>query len=193
MHINSISLKMNPKQRPKMSVYIATSIDGYIAKKDDGLDWLEAFNPPSENLNEDYGFKKFLSNVDALVMGKNTYKIASSASVWPYQGKRVIVLSSSLHSIGDKAEIYAGNIHHLIKKLYSEGIKHIYVDGGKTISQFLNEELIDELIISIIPIILGSGIPLFNNILHESWCHLLSSQAYSNGLVQLHYEIIKKG
>lgn len=179
---------MNIKQRPRMSVYIATSIDGYIAKKDDGLDWLETFSPPLDNPNEDYGFKKFLNQVDALVMGKNTYTIASSANVWPYQGKRVIVLSSSLPTVCDKAEIYCGDIQNLTKKLYSEGIKHIYVDGGKTISQFLNAGLIDELIISIIPIILGSGIPLFNHILNESWCHLASSQAFSNGLVQLRYE-----
>jgi dihydrofolate reductase len=183
---------MKNKQRPKMSVYIATSIDGYIAKKDDGLDWLETFSLPLENINEDYGFKKFLSQVDALVMGKNTYKIASSVDAWPYKGKRVVVLSSTLSSVCDKAEIYTGDIYHLINKLYSEGIKHIYVDGGKTISQFLNEGLLDELIISIIPVILGSGIPLFNNILHESWCHLASSEVYSNGLVQLRYEVIKK-
>lgn len=183
---------MHTKPRPKMSVYIATSIDGYIAKNDDGLDWLETFKPPLEIPNEDYGFKKFLNQVDALVMGKNTYKIASSAAVWPYQGKRVIVLSSSLSSVCDKAEIYTGDIQQLTKRLYSEGIKHIYVDGGKTISQFLNARLIDELIISILPVILGSGIPLFNNILHESWCRLLSSQAYSNGLLQLRYEMIKK-
>lgn len=183
---------MNVIQRPKISVYIATSIDGYIAKKDDGLDWLETFSPPPEIPNEDYGFKNFLSQIDALVMGKNTYKIASSAGIWPYQGKRVIVLTSTLSSVCDKAEIYTGDIQHLIKKLYAEGIKHIYVDGGKTISQFLNAKLIDELIISLIPIILGSGIPLFNNIVHESWCRLLSSNSYSNGLTQLRYEIIKK-
>ncbi len=184
---------MNTKQRPKMSVYIATSIDGYIAKKDDGLDWLETFSPPPDNLDEDYGFKKFLNQVDALIMGRNTYKIASSANMWPYEGKRVIVLSSTLSSVCDRAEIYNGDIIHLIKKLYSEGIKNIYVDGGKTISQYLNEGLIDELIISIIPVILGSGIPLFNNILHDSWCHLVSSQSYSNGLVQLRYEVTNNG
>ena len=184
---------MNTEQRPKMSVYIATSIDGYIAKKDDGLDWLETFNPPSDNPNEDYGFNKYLSQVDAVVMGKNTYKIASSGNFWPYERKRVIVLSSTLTSVCDKAEVYAGDIQHLIQKLYAEGIRYIYVDGGKTISQFLNEGLIDELIISFIPVILGSGIPLFSNIVHDSWCHLKSSTSYSNGLVQLRYEVKNHG
>lgn len=177
------------QRRPKLSVFIATSIDGYIAKKDDGLDWLETFSSPLESPNEDYGFKEFLNQVDALVMGSNTYKIAASANNWPYEGKRVIVLSSTLSSVCDKAEIYSGNLHQLTKKLYSEGIKHIYVDGGKTISQFLNENLVDEIILSIIPVILGTGIPLFNKIQHETWCRLVSTKAYSNGLVQLRYEI----
>jgi len=75
--------------------------------------------------------------------------------------------------------------------LHSDGIKHIYVDGGATISQFLNMGLIDQLIISIIPVVLGSGIPLFSKINDDKWCQLMSSQAYSNGLVQLRYEIIK--
>ncbi|MBX3710050.1 MAG: dihydrofolate reductase [Gammaproteobacteria bacterium] len=184
---------MNINQRPKMSVYIAISIDGYIAKKDDGLDWLESFSPPFDEPDEDYGFKKFLSQVDAVVMGKNTYKIASSGNIWPYEGKRVIVLSSTLSSVCDNAEIYSGNIQQLIKKLYAEGVRHIYVDGGKTISQFLNEGLINELIISIIPVILGSGIPLFSNIVHDSWCDLTSSTSYSNGLVQLRYEVKNHG
>src|SRR4051812_46511727 len=118
-------------------------------------------------------------------MGKNSYKIASSVDYWPYEGKRGELLSSTLPSVCDKAEIYAGDIQYLIEKLHADDIRHIYVDGGKTISQFLNQGLIDELIISLIPVILGSGIPLFNNVLHESWCRLISSQSYSNGLVQL--------
>lgn len=176
--------------RPKISVYIATSIDGYIARKDGELDWLENFNPPSENLSEDYGFKEFLASVDVLIMGKNTYKIVEDSDSWPYQGKRVIVLSSSLSSVCDKAELYAGDITLLINKLYSEGVTHIYVDGGKTISQYMNAGLIDKLIISIIPVILGSGIPLFNHIIRDSWYQLTSSKAYANGLVQLQYEVV---
>lgn len=175
-------------ERPKMSVYIATSIDGYIAKKDDGLDWLENFQPPSESPNEDYGFQQFLTGVDAVVMGSNTYKIAASATEWPYQGKRVIVLSSCLSSVCEQAEIYSGDISYLTKKLYTEDIKHIYVDGGITITKFLQKRLIDELIISIVPVILGAGIPLFNYISHESWYRLISFQSYTNGLVQLRYK-----
>lgn len=183
---------MSITARPKVSIYIATSIDGYIAKKDDGLDWLENFSPPADNLNEDYEHQEFMSTIDTLVMGKNTYKIASSVDEWPYQGKRVIVLSSTLNSVCKQAELFNGDIINLTKKLYSEGVKHIYADGGLTISQFLNAGFLDQLIISIIPVILGSGIPLFNNLLQESWCQLISSKAYANGLVQLNYEVVRK-
>ncbi len=181
------------KSRPKMSVYIATSIDGFIARKDHGLDWLEKITPPSNNRDEDYGFKNFLGSVDSLIIGKNTYNIAISAGVdkWPYQGKRVIVLTSTLSLVENQAEIYSGDIIHLIERLHAEGIKHIYVDGGKTISQFLNQGLIDEITITMIPVILGSGISLFHNVVCESWYRLDSLQSYSNNLVQLHYITIR--
>ena len=122
-------------------------------------------------------------------MGKNTYQIAVSAGVdkWPYQGKRVIVLSSSLTSVENQAETYYGDIVHLVEKLYAEGIKRIYVDGGKTISQFLNQGLIDDITITIVPVILGSGISLFQNVLREFWYYLESVKNYPNGLVQSHY------
>lgn len=184
---------MSIQIRPKLSVYIATSIDGYIARKDHSLDWLEHFSPPVENSNEDYGFKNFLETIDTVVMGKNTYKVAESAGpkAWPYGDKRVIVLSKTLSSVYDKAEIYNGDIAKLIDRLHADGIKHIYVDGGNVISQYLNMGLIDELIISIIPIILGSGIHLFNNILSETRCRLITSKFYSNSLIQLKYAINK--
>ncbi|MCW5584263.1 MAG: dihydrofolate reductase family protein, partial [Gammaproteobacteria bacterium] len=108
-------------------------------------------------------------------------------------GKRVVVLSSTLTSVCAQAELFTGDIIHLVKKLHDEGIKHIYVDGGATISQFLNVGLVDQLIISIIPVVLGSGIPLFSKINKDKWCQLLSSQAYSNGLVQLRYEVKNNG
>jgi dihydrofolate reductase len=101
----------------------------------------------------------------------------------------VIVLSSSLPAVRSDAELYNGTIPDLIEKLHSEGVQSIYADGGKTISQFLNAGLIDQMIISVIPLLLGSGIPLFNELQKEIWWDLKGSQAYANGLVQLRYEI----
>ena len=123
-------------------------------------------------------------------MGRNTYEVVSNFDTWPYQEKCVVVLSSTLTSVCKQAELFTGDIVHLVEKLHADGIKHIYVDGGVTISQFLNAGLIDQLIISLIPVVLGSGIPLFNKINHDKWCRLVSSKSYSNGLVQLQYDVV---
>lgn len=181
---------MTPNNRPKISVFIATSIDGYIAKKNGDIDWLVKFSPPTdENEEKDCGFSKFFSSIDVLVMGKNTYNVVSHFDTWPYQGKRVVVLSSTLTSVCTEAELFSGDIAQLVAKLQADGVKHIYIDGGVTISQFLNADMVDQLILSIIPVVLGSGIPLFSMINNDKWCHLVSSQTYSNGLVQLQYEL----
>lgn len=183
---------MNLSDRPKISVFIATSIDGYIAKKNNDIDWLTKFSPPIDaNEDKDCGFSKFFSSVDVLVMGRSSYEVVSHFDPWPYEGKRVIVLSSTLTSVCKQVELFKGDIRQLIKELQNDGIKHIYIDGGVTISKFLNIGLVDQLIISIIPVVLGSGIPLFSKINDDKWCRLISSQAYSNGLVQLQYEVIK--
>lgn len=185
---------MNLSNRPKISVFIATSIDGYIAKKNNDIDWLTQFTPPTgEDEDKDCGFSKFFSSVDALVMGRNTYNVVSHFDPWPYEGKRVIVLSSTLTSVCKQAELFNGDITQLIKELHDDGVKHIYVDGGATISQFMNIGLIDQLIISLIPVVLGSGIPLFSKIVDDKWFRLDSSQVFSNGLVQLRYETKNTG
>jgi len=176
------------KSRPKISVYIAMSIDGYIARENGDLDWLE--NIPS-NSNEDYGFKDFMNSVDVLILGRNTYDVVSKFDKWPYKEKRVIVISKRLKNTRKEAELFSGDIHQLIYKLHIEGIKHIYVDGGITISKFLNAKMVDQIIITVIPIILGNGIRLFNPIIAEQNCNLISTQSYSNGLVQLRYELSK--
>lgn len=183
---------MTPINKLKISAFIATSIDGYIAKKNGDIDWLTKFIlPTDENEDKDCGFSKFFSSVDALVMGRNSYDVVSNFETWPYEGKRVVVLSSTLTSVCEKAELFKGDIGYLIEKLQTDGIKHIYVDGGATISQFLNMGLINQIIISIIPVVLGSGIPLFSKINDDKWLQLVSSQAYSNGLVQIRYELVK--
>lgn len=176
---------MTQKNRPKISIYIAMSIDGYIARKDGGLDWLQY----GHTGDEDYGFKKFSDSVDALVLGRNTYEIVSGFDEWPYKGKRVIVLSHSLTGVRKEAELYCGQLTDLASLLYSEGIKHVWVDGGITVSQFLEAGLVDDITISIIAVVLGSGIPLFSTMDKEHKCRLISTQSYPSGLVQLKYKI----
>lgn len=178
--------KMNQKKRPKISIFIAMSIDGYIARKDGDIDWLEYGHQGAE----DYGFKEFINSIDVLVLGKNTYEVVSSFDQWPYEGKRVIVLSNTLSEVRKEAELFRGQINDLTSKLYSEGIQHIWVDGGVTVSKFLEAGLVDNLTISIIAMILGEGIPLFSIMNKEHKCRLLSTQSYPSGLVQLKYEIV---
>jgi len=173
--------------KPKISVYIATSIDGYIAQEDGGLDWLERTPTP----NEDFGFKEFMNSIDVLVMGRKTYEIVSGFGEWPYQGKRVVVISQTLDAVREEAELFSGDIQNLVSNLHGEGIKHIYVDGGVTISKFLEAGMVDQMIITVIPIILGKGIRLFNPMDKEHDCKLISAKPYPSGLVQLHYELKK--
>lgn len=173
--------------RPKVSIYIAISIDGYIARKDGGLDWLDRVG----GFDEDYGFKKLLDSIDALIIGRKTYEVATTVQD-PYPGKRVVVLSNSLNFVRNDMELYRGNLDDLLIKLHKDGIKHIWIDGGMTISQFLSSQMVDTMTLSIIPVILGSGIPLFNVINTEIPCRAISSQTYSSGLVQLRYEIVQQ-
>lgn len=157
--MQNLSTEENPSaSRPKVSVYIATSIDGYIARKDGNLDWLQH----GHSGDEDYGFKKFINSIDALILGRNTYQVVSSFDEWPYKEKRVIVLSQTLKEVRKEAELFHGALPELLSKLHSENIKHVWVDGGITASKFLEDGLVDELIISVIAMILGSGIPLFS-------------------------------
>ena len=143
-------------------VYIATSTDGFIATKDGGIDWLmEVPNPD----NSDYGFAEFIDSIDALVMGRKTYeKVLSFDCEWPYS-KKVFVLSNSLKnidpSVEGKADVIKGALKNVIKKLNDNGYKNLYIDGGATIQSFLKENLIDEMIITIVPATLGEGIPVF--------------------------------
>jgi dihydrofolate reductase len=171
--------------RPKISVYAATSVDGYIARQDEQTDFLESVQRP----DEDYGYEEFLKGVDALVLGRKTFEVANSADEWPYPGKRVIVLSDKMSMIRKEAELYYGDIAELMAKLHKDGIKHLWVDGGMTISRFLEIDLVDEIILSVVPILLGSGIRLFKTTPKEHQCRLVSSKAFPSGLVQTIYQL----
>lgn len=178
---------MTEKNPLKISVYIAMSIDGYIARKDGSIDWLEQGHVG----DEDYGFKKFFNGIDVLVLGKNTYETVSGFDKWPYTGKRVIVISNTLNEVRKEAELFRGQLTDLSCMLDSESVKHVWVDGGITVSKFLEAGLVDHMTISIIPLILGSGIPLFSFMNIEQVCRFISAQSFPSGLVQLQYEVIK--
>ena len=123
-------MSLSKNSRPKISVFIAVSLDGFIAREDGDISWHNKMEIPGE----DFGYDQFSQNVDTMIMGRKTYeKVFTMVSEWPWTGKRVIVLSSTLNSIRNEAELFNGDVTQLIQKLHSEGVKHIYVDGGVTV------------------------------------------------------------
>lgn len=177
----------------KCSVFIATSLDGFIARTNGDIQWLVNIPPPDPN--EDYGFQDFFNSIDALVTGRKTYEAVLGFEEWPYIGKKVIVLSHGLPHIPEKlvgqVEILSGSPKEVLNQLEKTGTKHLYIDGGKTIQGFLEAGLIDEMTITIIPILLGEGIPLFGPLSSDILLELQDSQRFSNGFVQNRYKVLR--
>jgi dihydrofolate reductase len=177
----------------KTTVYIATSLDGFIARENGDLDWLPGIEDPDSG-SEDYGYQAFMDSVDVLVMGRNTYEIVRAFDPWPYGDKRVIVLSRSLTEISDKlpptVELRASSPAELVDELQEKGFQHAYIDGGKTIQSFLNAGLIQQLIITRIPVLIGTGIPLFGPLAQDVALQHVETQSYANGLVQSRYRVL---
>lgn len=173
------------------SAFVATSLDGFIAKKDGSLEWLDALTDTS-NETEDYGYDAFYRQITCLVMGRKTFEKVMTFPQWPFEGKRVIVLSHTLEALPEtltvKAEIFSGSLSALIEMLQSQGEGHLYVDGGQTIQTFISKGLLNDITITRVPVLLGEGRPLFK--MPETEVHLnhLETKVYSNGFVQSRYE-----
>jgi len=171
--------------RPRFSVFIATSLDGYIARADGGLDWLSIVHTAGES----HGYEEFFASIDTLVVGRGTYDTVLSFPDWPYAGKRVIVLTHRPATAREGVELFAGTAAELAAKLRKA--TRVYVDGGNVIRQFLAANLIDDLTLSVIPIVLGDGIRLFSSGEGEHRLTLESHRAWPSGMVQLHYRLPK--
>jgi dihydrofolate reductase/RimJ/RimL family protein N-acetyltransferase len=180
--------KMAAPTCPQISIFIASSLDGYIADDEESVDFLYNIQVPE---GEDCGFGTFMKQIDTIIMGRKTYEVTLSLTKgkWPHQGKRVIILSSTLEQVVPQAELYNGDLAHLMAKLHKEGSKHCWIDGGSVITAFLKYDLVHNFTLSIIPIILGSGVPLFRVVGKQIPLRLLASQGYPFGLVQLKYKI----
>lgn len=169
-------------------VFIATSLDGYIADKNGEIDWLHAIPNPD---NLDMGYRSFISQIDALVMGRRTFETVCGFDMeWPYQ-KPVFVLSNSLKHIPtqyeSKAELVNGTLKEILDKIYNKGCYILYIDGGRTIQGFLKEDLIDEMTITIIPSLLGGGVPLFSEHSERLEFECVDSTIYLDKVVQNHF------
>jgi dihydrofolate reductase len=174
--------------RPLCSVFIAVSIDGFIARPDGSTDWLSIVEQPGE----DHGYRAFHDSIDALVLGRKTYELALGFGEWPYAGKRCIVRTHAKLEPRHGEEFYSGEIDPLLNDLAAAGSKRVYVDGGAVIQQFLALGLVDDMTISVIPITLGEGIPLFGKSGPEGRWKLTASRAFDSGLVQTSYERVRR-
>ena len=176
----------------KNYVYIAQSLDGYIAGANGELDWLEEIDNPEQS---DFGFSAFMNTVDALIMGKNTFEKVLSFGMWPYE-KPVFVASASLSSLPSsvegKAFLLKGTPSDMVAELNGKGCENLYIDGGVVIQSFLNEDLIDDLIVTTVPVLLGGGISLFGSLPERVKLTLISSEVLLNQLVKTHYHVEKR-
>ena len=173
----------------KNSVFIAISLDGYIADKNGGIDWLHSIPNPK---NDDMGYVEFTNDIDALVMGRTTFETVCGFDVdWPYD-KPVFVLSNKLKEIPEshkgKAFLVKGTLTEILDQIYEKGLNKLYIDGGTTIQNFLKEDLIDEMVLTTIPILLGGGSSLFTELPNELKFELIGTKTYLNQITQNHYK-----
>jgi dihydrofolate reductase len=178
----------------KCSVFIATSLDGFISRTDGSIDWLDQANRRVPK-GEDCGYEQFMSSVDALVTGRHTFELARSFGEWPYGQTPVVVLSSHMKSlpggVPNTVQLSSEVPTALVARLSSQGMRHLYIDGGLTIQRFLSDALIDEITITRIPILIGSGRPLFGLLPEDVRVEHVSTRALDFGFVQSKYRVVK--
>ncbi len=168
------------------SVFVGMSLEGFIARPDGRFDFLQSAEAGS------HGYEEFMATVDALLIGRGTYEVVLSLGGWFYGTKPVFVLSSKpLPTAPKKAvvERMSGEPHEIVKQLEKRGLKHVYVDGGLTVQQFLEAGLIDRLIINRVPVLIGSGIPLFGPLTRDVRVKHIATRTLKGGGVQSEYHI----
>ena len=174
----------------KVIVYIACSLDGFIAKPQDDLSFLSLV----EKEGEDYGYSDFIQTVDTVIMGRRTYDwVMNQVSEFPHADKDAYIITRTENPVKGKTKFYNGFLKALVQQLKSQPGKSIFCDGGgQIVNELLKDKLVDELIISIIPVLLGNGIPLFQNGRPEQLLTLASCRNFDSGLVQVHYRVAKE-
>ena len=168
------------------SIFVGTSLDGFIARSDGSFDFLDAGG------NEPHGYEEFMAGVDALVIGRHTYETVLAFPAWPYGTKPVFVLSTRAPVPGPAGAIVehlSGTPAEVVAKLTGRGIRHAYVDGGITIQRFLRAGLIQRLVITRVPVLIGKGIPLFGDTERDIVLRHVATRQYAGGLVQSEYEV----
>lgn len=170
-------------QRPRLSVFIATSVDGFIADADGGLDWLDAATDP----DEDYGYEEFLAGVDGLGMGRNTYEYIEHLDPLPFGGRPLYVFTHGRQDPREGVTFWSRSPAEAVQEWSGLGLGHVYVDGGALISSFLAAGLIDDLTVTVVPVLLGSGSPLFHPRSVGAGLRLQGVRSWPSGVVSLRY------
>ena len=169
------------------SVFIGTSVDGFIARPNDELDFLP------EGGGEPHGYTEFIASVDAIVIGRKTFEKVLTFGTWPYGEKRVVILSSRPIDLsvvrGGVVEQMAGEPADIVAQLAARGVRNLYIDGGVTIQRFLRAGMIQRLIITRVPVLIGEGVPLFGALPHDVRLRHIATRHFPSGLVQSEYEV----
>ncbi|WP_155298878.1 dihydrofolate reductase family protein [Deinococcus kurensis] len=176
-------------------VFIATSLDGFIARPDGRLDWLPGAAPDGvpAPAGEDHGFEAFLAGTEVIVMGRATFGAVRDFRPWPYAGRRLLVLSRTLtgadvpEALRAEVTVHPGPPEVLAAELRAQGVGGVYVDGGQTVQAFLRAGLIGELVVTRVPVLLGQGRPLFGALASDVWWDHQGTRAFPSGLVQDRY------
>jgi dihydrofolate reductase len=172
-----------------VSVFVGASVDGFIARLDGKFDFLGGDDV------EPHGYEEFFATVDAVVMGRNTFDVVAGFGSWPYEQKRIVVLSSKPVDLspgrGGRLEQMSGEPADIVAKLAATGAHHLYVDGGITVQRFLNAGLVDRITVTHVPVLIGSGISLFGAVPRDIVLRHIATQTYRGGLVKSQYEVVK--
>ena len=172
----------------KLSVFVGTSLDGFIARRNGAYDFLPADG------GEPHGYDEFIASVDTILIGRNTFDVVLKLPSWPYGEKRVVVLSHrplDLSKVAGRLEQMSGDPSHIVGQLAATGTKHVYVDGGITVQDFLRAGLIDQITVTRVPVLIGDGIPLFGELPRDIKLRHLGTRQYPSGLVTSEYEVVR--
>ena len=174
-------------RRARANVFIATSLDGYIAREDGGIDWLPTGG------EEDHGYAAFFAAMDALVIGRNTWEVVRGFGAWPYGDKPVVVLTRRPVVVPRELEgtvrIDSGEPREIAQRLAARGLRELYVDGGRVVQGFLAAGLVRRIVLTRVPVLLGRGIPLFGPLAGDVALRHVATRSYPSGLVQSEYEV----
>jgi dihydrofolate reductase len=178
----------------RTSVFVGMSVDGFIARRDDKLDFLDTSDGSDEGNPPSHGYEEFIATIDALVMGRRTYEVVLGFNGWPYGTKPVFVLSKRRLRKAPKGAVVerlSGEPKRIVAELEKRGFGHLYIDGAATVQRFLAAGVIDRMVLSRVPVLIGKGISLFGKLPHDVRLKHVATRTFPGGLVQTEYSVFR--